>query len=289
MRPAGSGDKMRTTTDYISTYNTETGTTQHETMITLYTFDELDDDARARVVADFCEERASDPYFSQWFIDCYEREIWDCVRDLEKSITGARVQWQYNRWYSCDFDCEWSIKDIDWLSPDIMRPVEDNGYYASMDLRDAWNKHARKLNGLAMQHEYISELCEDKYYYECWYAGQNPENKYFYERLDDMRDKIFDAWIEELEAACEDVRNTIEYLLRAEWEYYTSEEYAREECADESTQGGESRACEYPYYKNGGYTGRVYYSDNRKWYTVDGEFYEQSDVSHECVSIVKAA
>lgn len=37
------------------------------------------------------------------------------------------------------------------------------------------------------------------------------------------------------------------------------------------------------------YSGRVYYSDNRKWYTVDGELYEQSNVSHECVSLVKTA
>lgn len=266
---------MRTTTDVNET-------------IKLYTFDELDEQAQARVLKDFIDERESDPYFSQWFIDAYEREIWACVRDLEKSITGARVQWRYNRWYSCDFDCEFSYDDC--YDPGEMERVKDTGYYASMDLCDAWNSHARKLNGLYHLYEYVNYLCWDVYNeWDSNYYCDAPHNAHFFARADALRDSLITRWYEELKAACDHVRDTIEALLRAEWDYYTSEEYARMECEDETTQGGESRACEYPYYKNGGYTGRVFYSDNRKWYTVDGEFYEQSDVNGVCVSLVKVA
>jgi len=257
--------------------------------VDLYTFDELNDDAREKIIDEFMEERANDPYFAQWFSDAYESEIWACVRDFEQNITGANVQWRYNPWYSCDFDCVYKIKDFDWITPDEMEPVKDTGYYASMDICDAWNGHTRKLNAIARLYSYMSELQMTEYPAYEWEYNGDPCNMAFYNRLDAMTARLHDEWIEELERACNNVRDTIETLLRAEWEYYTSEECARLECEDESTQGGEFRACEYPYYSNGGYTGRVFYSDNRKWYTVDGEYYEQSDVNYECVSIVKAS
>ena len=270
---------MKTTTDIISEYNTETGTTQRETTITLYTFDELTEEARARVVADYAEERANDPYFSQWFNDCYESDIWECVRDLEQSISGARVHWQYNRWYSCDFDCEFSYDDC--YDPGEFETVKDNGLCYSMDLCDVWNKHVRKLNAICYRVDHLESLMYGEY--DVW--GQHyvylKHNEAAYNRLETMRDNLIGAWYAELEAACEDVRNTIEALLRGEWEYYTGEEYAREECEDESTQGYECRTIDN--------AGRVYYSDCRRWYTVDGQFYEQSDINHACVSIVRAA
>lgn len=296
MGPAESENTMRyihnITHEYDSTYQ---ATTTHETAVTLYTFDELNNDARARVVADYIEERENDPYFSQWFADFQEHEIWQCVRDLEKSITGARVQWRYNRWYSCDFDCEFSYDDC--YDPGELEPVRDNGYYASMDICDAWNKHVRKLNAINSRVDHLYTLEDGLYdagYMELlhvWNDKRRPlrPGAQWAHRYDCMRGELITAWYAELEAACEDVRDTIETLLRVEWEDYTSAEYAREECADESTQGGECRTCEYPYWSNGGYTGRVYYSDNRKWYTVDGVFFEQSNINHECVSLALAS
>ena len=246
---------------------------------TLYTFDELSDEARARVIADFSEERENDPYFSQWFSDAYEREIWACVRDLEKSISGARVQWHYNRWHSADFDCEYSYDDC--YDPCELDRVGDNGYYASMDLRDAWNAHINELNRINARLEMIDDLMNGKYNVWGPHYIYLKHKEHVYNLLDDLANKTVSLWYSELEAACEDVRNTIEILLRDEWEYYTSEERAREECEDESTQGGECRTTDH--------TGRVFYSDDRKWYTADGQFYEQSDVNHACVSIVKVA
>jgi len=269
---------MKTTTGIISEYNAETGTTQRETTITLYTFDELTEEARARVVADYAGERANDPYFSQWFADFQEHEIWECVRDLENTISWTGATWHYNRWYSCDFDCEFSYDDC--YDPGELNRVNDNGICYSMDLCDAWNKHVRKLNGLCAQFEHVDYLCWDVYNeWDSNYYCDAPNNAHFYARADALRDHLIGAWYAELETACEDVRNTLEYLLRAEWEYYTGEEYAREECEDESTQGYECRQIDN--------AGRVYYSDCRRWYTVDGQFYEQSDVNHECVSIAR--
>lgn len=269
---------MRTIKDDIYTHDTKRGTTLQTRVIGLYTFDELNDDARDRVIADYMEERENDPYFGQWFIDCYEREIWECVRDLENSISNARVKWQYNRWYSCDFDCEYSYDDC--YDPGYITPVDDNGTCYSMDLCDAFNKHVRRLNGLYYQYEHLNYLCWAVYNEWDQHYTYVDHNAHFFARADAMRDRVITLWYEELEKACEDVRNTIEYLLRAEWEYYTSEEYARTECEDESTQGSNYRTIDD--------AGRVYYSDNRKWYTADGEFYEQSNVNHACVSIVKA-
>ena len=244
----------------------------------LYEFHELNDDTRARIVADYSEERQNDPYFSQWFADTTESEIWAAVRDLEKSITGARVQWRYNRWYSCDFDCEFSYDDC--YDPGELNRVDDNGICYSMDLCDAWNSHVDKLNATSRAFENVSNYMYDVNSSFDYWNGETYEDR-LYSILDDAQSNIVGRWYAELEAACEDVRNMIEYLLRAEWEYYTSEEYARMECEDEYAQGGECRTIDH--------SGRVYYSDNRRWYTVDGEFYEQSDVCRECVSIVRVA
>ena len=277
---------MRTIKDTVYSYNTETGTTTQTRVIPLFTFDELSDDAQKTAVRAFMEERESNPYFSFEFNEFYEREIWDCVRNLEKSITGARVQWQYNRWYSCDFDCEYSYDDC--YDPGELYTIPDNGICYSIDLCDVWNSHVDKLNAINRAFENVRNRMYDINSSFDYWNGYTYEDR-LYSILDDAQTSLVGRWYAELEAACENVRNTIEALLRDEWDYYTSEEYARLECEDEATQGGEWRTCEYPYYKNGGYTGRVFYSDNRRWYTVDGKFYEQSDVTDECVSIVKAS
>lgn len=270
---------MKTVKELEFTYNTETGTTMHDVTVDLFTFDELSEDAKNRVVSDYCEERANDPYYWQYFADTCESEIWECVRDLENSISGARVSWSYNRWYSCDFDCEYSYSDS--YDPCELEPIENNGYCYSMGICDTWNAHIRKLNAISYRLEYIGHLMEDVYPdWDYWRSDWIEENEPFYNRLDILYSDAVSLWYEELERACDDVRNMIEFLLRSEWEYYTSEEFAREECEDESTQGYEIRTRDN--------VGRVYYSDCRKWYTENGEFFDQSNINHACVSIVKA-
>ena len=228
---------MRTITDDIYTYDTERGATLKERVIRLYEFHELDDDAQARVIADYVEDRASDPYFGQYFADCYEYEIWECVHDLEKSIMGARVQWHYNRWYSCDFDCEYAYDDC--YNPGYIEPVTDCGICYSMDLCDAWTKHARRLNGLYRMYEYLDYLCWDVYNnWNGW--NEITENTSFFKRADALRDIAITRWYEELERACDDVRNEIETLLRGEWEWYTSDDCKSKLESNHDANGGRS-------------------------------------------------
>ena len=265
-------------------------TTIEETTVDLYTLEELDKDAREKALQDYIEERAADPYYWQHFADCTEREIWECVRGLEKSISAVDVRWSYNPWYSADFDCVYKLKGVDWIGPDEMEPAEDDGYCYSMDLCDAWNAHIRRLNGLARMYLYMVDLQGYEYPAHEWECGGDPCNRAFYYRLEGLINGLRDRWFAELEAACEDVTRTLEGLLQSEWEYYDSREYAELEFEDEYTQGGKWYTCEYPYYKNGGYTGRVYYSDNRRWYTADGTRYDDAPtVCDECISIVKAS
>ncbi len=270
---------MRTIHDTIATYDTEKGTTLQTHVVRLFEYCELSDEARGRAVANYIEERENDPCFWQDFANTRESDIWACVRDLEQGITGARVSWKYNPWYSCDFDCVYAYDDC--YDPGEIETVDDNGYYASMDLCDVWNEHARRLNALFYRFEYVDELMYRTYPYYDHYCNTIDENETFYGRLDDMHDNLVSMWYEELERACEHVRDTIEILLREEWEYYTSEEYARLEFED-LYAGGE-------FWRTRDDSGRVYISDSRKWYTAAGELYEQSDGRRQCVSIVKAS
>lgn len=268
---------MKTIISEEYTYNTETVTAINARVIPLYEFHELNDDAQTRVIEEYAETRSNDPYFGQWFFDSYESEIWECVRDLEKSITGARVSWSYNRWYSADFDCEFSYNDC--YEPGYMEPVENNGICYSFDLCDAWNAHVHKLNAIENLIHHVVYVQYEKYPCNEWEYCGRPENEALYYRLEAMYDDLIGKWYEEIERACDDVRNTIEYLLRSEWDYYTSDEYARDDF-EANEAGYECRTIDN--------SGRVYYYDTRKWYTANGELFEESNVTRECVSIVKA-
>ena len=94
----------------------------------------------------------------------------------------------------------------------------------------------------------------------------------------DERGEIAEKFARVHRQACEDACRVFQQCAEDEREY--QESFERFE--DEYTQGST-----YTYY---GYAdGRKYRSDSRKWYTADGEFFEQSNVNHECVSIVKRA
>ena len=252
--------------------------------VDLYEFCELSDDVRARLASEYLEENAQE---IEWaFTDSCEHDTWGAVKELENAITGARVSWHYNRWYSCDFDVNYSYDDC--YSPAEVETVDDNGYWSSYDICGAWNAHVRRLNAICSMLDYLGYV--DAEVYPVWDNHYNTikENGAFNSRADDMHGKLVDEWYCELERACDDVARAIESCLRSEYEYMHSEEYAEAQLS-EIEAGYECRTCEYPYYKNGGYTGRVYYSDSRKWYTADGELYEEANTNHECVSIVCAS
>jgi hypothetical protein len=162
---------------------------------------------------------------------------------------------------------------------ELFYPADDNGYYASMDICEAWNAHIRKMNALHMQAEYLYTLENDVYpIYDAHYTPIK-ENIAFNTRVSKMIGAIYDEWTAELERACVDVANTIRSLLDDEWNYVHSHEYAQDYLA-EVDAGYECRTIDN--------SGRVYYHDTRKWYTADGQLYEEASVNHACVSIVRA-
>lgn len=252
--------------------------------VDLYEFHELADDVKERLAREYLEANAE--WIACEFRDFQEHEIWKCVRDLENSIRGARVKWSYNRWYSADFDTEYRYDDC--YTPCELEPIENNGYYASFDICDAWNKHTRKLNALNYWGEHVNGLMTK---FDTFDRSYNyvPYNQAFYDRLEAISDRITGLWYAELEAACADVAYTITGLLAGEWEDVNSLEYTLMRLEDDAEAGYECRTCEYPSFYTNGYTGRIFYHDSRKWYTADGELYEQADINHACVSIVKVA
>ena len=139
-----------------------------------------------------------------------------------------------------------------------------NGDYASMDIADAFNAYGPEMEKHAAM----------------WYRVAFPEYGTPFYDCDDQTSYDLMGLYEELyfkafERAAQAALNKWEELREIEREYYTS----REAFEDEYNQGGEWRSIDK--------TGRVYYTDSRNWYTADGEFYGQSSVNHECISIVK--
>lgn len=259
---------MRTKTENIMQY-VPTGETY---TVDLFEFHELADDVRADLVDRFMVE--NEGFFDDTFRDCHELDIWEAVKALQKQ-TGCK--WFYNPWYSCDFDVNYKMYET--YETELFYPADDNGYYASFDICEAWNAHIRKMNALHMQAEYLYYLENDVYpIYNAHYTPIK-ENIAFNTRVSKMIEAIYDEWTAELERACVDVANTIQSLLDDEWNYVHSHEYAQDYLA-EVDAGYECRTIDN--------SGRVYYHDTRKWYTADGQLYEEASVDHACISIVKA-
>lgn len=227
--------------------------------VDLYEFHELGDAARARIIEEYQEERAG--WIDYDFRNYQEHEIWQCVRDLEEQ-TGAR--WFYNRFYSCDFDTEYTTPAYNGI--DGANVAKDTGYYASFDLCEAWNAHARKINALSSYYWALEDTLEKKapVKFDAWALSRF----------------IYGECERELEAACADVANAITSLLISEWEDVSSNEYAEEEY--KINEAGEM-------FRTIDHGGRVLLHDSRKWFTADGELYEQTKIDGECLSIVKAA
>lgn len=271
----GKGETMKNVKTTINTYDTETGTTIKETSVDLFEYHELSDDARARVIDDLISEHE---YWLDEDFRNYESEIWDCVCSLEKNLSYLGIKWNYNPWYSCDFDIVYRYSD--YSSPNELYPINDDGVCYSMDLCDVWNAHISKLNAICYHIDYVSELM-DKYPMHDMYYNTISENVEFNSNLDELHLMLIDRWYIELCDACKDVANTLQGLLQCEWDYCHSREYTETLANDEVYTGGISYTIDK--------TGRKYFSDTRKWFTSLGELFEESNVMRECVSIVKAS
>ena len=218
---------------------------------TIYTFDELD-------------ERAKQNAYDEWrgyvgVFDVSDHLAMTIDYDVRKALETIGLDWD------CDsYGHMWPImRGVEIPQDGHAHKMADRGDYATMDIADVFNSHGPKME------EYAS----------MWYQVAFPESgSCFYECDDETSYELLgmyeSLYLKEYERAAQDALNKWYDLREAEEEYLTS----FEAFADEFNQGYEVRTIDK--------SGRVYYSDCRKWYTVDGEFYEQSNTNHECISIV---
>lgn len=223
---------------------------------TLYTLDELNDKARERAYNEWLDEYR-DSY--EWTCDVVYS---DTVYYGDKALASVGINAEWDSWDNCfvgNYADPYSGRYLPYITaadylPDHARSIcymDDQGYCSSMDMADAFNAYEPRLLELIGAYETATE----------------------YDDLISISEQFARVHREACAAAC----RVFQDCFAGEKDYYESMEHFE----DETIQGGEWRTRDN--------SGRVYYSDNRRWYTADGEFYEQSDVNHECVSIVKAS
>lgn len=207
-----------------------------EDIITEYRFTELSPAAQDRAIRDAIEEEEHDYYqygiygTSQSGIS--ESEIWSAAEDLAKhqpihigTDAGGSPYGTARRY-------RWSVAD--WQA---VTEEQDTGTCWSMDICDVWNAYAARIVALQGAHKvataraWIHEEAADN-------AADNGAHEI--EKAERRRATFYETMAERIEAAAEElteeaaraVGNTIDGLIEAERDYYTSPEFWREWLAD---------------------------------------------------------
>lgn len=222
--------------------------------IHVYTFDELNEEA---------QERA----FNDWRDSIIYYDIEDALQnDIDYEAQQALLS--VNAEYDGDsYGNLWAYMHNAAIPQDGHAPkMDDRGYYATMDMAEAFNAHGPALEEYAAM----------------WYAVSYPDTgSAFYECSEDTAYNLAIMYevkyLDEYEEAVQDALNVWRELREQERDYLTSFEAFE----DESCQGAE-------WYTVDG-MGRKYYHDDRMLYYENGEFYGRSDTNHMCVSIVRAS
>lgn len=249
---------MRTKTESIMRYM-PTGETY---TVELFELHELDDGARDNAYRNWLEDyRESAGYY-------YDVTQNDVIHYGDKALASVGINAEWDSWDNCfpgnyadpyngrylPYGDAAEYLGVDWGARMTARDIchmDDYGYYSSMDMAEAFNAYEARLLQLVADYE----KCDD-------YDGRG-----------DIAEQFARLHREACEKACKALQNDYE----VEREYLESFEHFE----DETEQGYCWRTLDE--------TGRVIFHDCRKWYTAEGEFYEQADVSGACVSIVKAS
>lgn len=227
---------MKTTTIYRETLTITTDDDGARTVTrssyadteTEYRFTELSHEAQERAIRDAIEEE-TDPanwYGSQTYFA--ESEIWDAAETLAKhqpvhiGTDAGGTPYGTARRYG------WSAAD--WES---VTEEQDTGICWSMDICDAWNRYAVRIIALQEAHEEAGE--------RAYIHDENADNAAdngdiqtaeaerrratFYE---DMAERIEETAEELTEEAARAVGDTVDGLIEADRDYYSSEEFWRE-------------------------------------------------------------
>lgn len=228
-----------TTTEYIQRLiittddsgETTTARTYHASTRTAYLFNELDEAAQARAIADAIKEEEED-YYSTGIYGCSitgsaEAEIWDAARDLEKNQpvyfgtdAGGSPYGTARRY---------RFSSINWEN---VTEQQDTGICWSMDICDRWNTYARRIIALQEAHEEATDRAylhsENAYNAEknnnSAIAAKEYERSAIYNRIVERIEKAAEELTEEAARA---VGNLIDGLIEAEADYYTSADFWR--------------------------------------------------------------
>lgn len=215
---------------------------------------------------DELEETARNNAYSEWLESVLYYDIEDqlsCGVDYDARAALATVGINYD----CDsYGRVWPVmRGMSIPQTGHAERMADVGEYCSIDMAEAFNAHGPALEEYAAM----------------WYQVAFPEyGTPFYECDDqtgyDLMGMFEELYLQEFEAAAQDALNKWTENRECEREYMTS----FEAFADEFNQGYSCRTTDGV---------RVYYHDSRKWYTADGEYYGDSNVSGACISIVKTS
>lgn len=180
-----------------------------------YLFDELSKEAQERAISDAIEEEQRDYYeygtYGASQTGMSEAEIWDAAQELAKHQpvhigtdaggspygTARRYGWSTANWES-------------------VTEEQDTGICWSMDICDTWNAYAARIIVLQEGHE----EAEDRAYFADTQEEQDAYN--------DIAERIEETAEELTEEAAHAVGNTVDGLIEAERDYYSSEEFWRE-------------------------------------------------------------
>lgn len=245
---------MKTTTiyhEYLTITTDDDGTrtitrSSYADTETEFRFTELSPEAQQRAISDAIEEEQED-YCQYGIYGCgqtgiSENEIWIAANDLEKhqpiyiGTDAGGSPYGTARRYG------WSTAD--WES---VTEEQNTGICYSMDICDKWNEYAARIVALQEGHEDAT----DRAYIHDENADNAAENgdiqtaeaerrrASFYE---EMAERIEETAEELTEEAARAVGETVDGLIEAEREYYSSEEFWRDwltDSDDRYTRDGE--------------------------------------------------
>lgn len=232
----------------------ERGVTMKTITTTVYTYDELNDDAKENAYNEWLE--------SVGLYDVEDQLEMGLDYDVRKTIEPIIPNWDADGYGNM-----WPIMRRVEMPADGHAPrMGDNGDCYSMDVADAFNEYGPQMEECAAMWCQVAFPEYGSAFYDC-------DDQTSYELMGMYEELYMRAFEQAAQAALNKWAN----LREDEREYLTS----REAFEDEYVQGYRCRTRDN--------IGRVYCHDSRRLYTEDGEYYGENDVNHACISIVKVA
>lgn len=226
--------------------------THHADIDSAYLFNELSKEAQDRAISDAIEEEDRDyceyGSYGTSQTGISEREILDAAEELAKAQNIEVTQDQGCSWYGTARG-GWFYHPADW---EVVTEQQHNGMCYSMDICDKWNEYAARIIVLQEGHEEATDRAAEfwsvysDFDFMKWDAETDEERRQLEAiadtaaeaaaEFDRIAERIEDAAEELTEDAARAVGNTVDGLIEAEREYYTSAEFWSEWLNDGETR-----------------------------------------------------